>query len=412
MRGRFSLRIRNTLGGLSHGEGRTLEIEEIDMNEGTIVEATIDLDALRSNAALAGRLADGREIIAVVKADAYGHGATAVARTLVEAGCERLAVFTVEEAAELRTGGLAETPILVLAGLRSEEEGDLATRLGLTPVLHDSATLEIAAAAGRRAGRRLAVHVELDTGMSRMGVPESSALKILERIQALDSLELEGLFTHFSRADERDLEPTLDQLRRLSEVLEGARARGIAPRSIHAANSAGLLADGPLVDALPSVTAVRPGLMLYGVRPGPHLGASLRPVMCLQARVIRIQEIEKGQSVGYGAIFRAPRRTRIATLPLGFADGIFCAAAGSAAVWLAGARYPIVGRISMDSIGVDIGDARVELGDIAVVFGNSGRDPEGIGVEEVASWAGTNAYEPLVRVGRRVPRRYIARGLT
>jgi alanine racemase len=382
------------------------------MDEGKVVEATIDLEALRSNVALARLHAEDRDVIAVVKADAYGHGAVPVAQSLVSAGCACLAVITVDEAAELRAAGLGDVPILVLGGLRSDEEGDLACRLRLTPVLHDAATLEVASAAASRARQRLPVHVEVDTGMSRMGAPESHVLKLLEVIQSRDSLELTGLFTHFSRADELDLAPCLDQLQRFSKVLEAARARGIAPPTIHVANSAGLLAGEALITALPDATAVRPGLMLYGVRPAPHLGAELRPVMCFQARVIRIQEIEKGQPVGYGAVYRAPRPTRIATLPVGYEDGLPIAITGRASVWIAGSRYPMAGRVSMDSICVDIADAPVELGDVAVIFGNQRRDPEGIGVEEFADWAETIAYEPLVRLGRRVPRRTIDPGLT
>jgi alanine racemase len=381
------------------------------MDEGRTTEATIDLAALRANVALAQRLSQGRELIGVVKADAYGHGAVCVARTLVEAGCQRLAVVSVEEAVALREAGLSAPAILVFAGLRSSDEAQQVARRRLTPVLHDDETRIFAAEAGRLLGAPIAVHVEVDTGMSRMGVPAERAVEFLAQVEATSELDLEGVFTHFSRADEVDLDPSLEQLSTFRSILGSARKRGVRPIAIHVANSAGLLAGKPILDALPEVTAVRPGLMLYGVRPAPHFDAPLRAVMCLQARVVRLQDVVAGQPVGYGASYRARAKTQIATLPLGYADGVLCATSDRGWVWLGGRRHPIVGRVSMDYIGVDVGPRgnanRVRLGDRAVIFGNAGHEAEGIAVEEAATWAGTNPYEPLTRVGQRVPRREV-----
>ncbi len=383
------------------------------MDEGRTTEATIDLAALRENVLLACRLSAGRELIGVVKADAYGHGAVAVARGLVEAGCQQIAVVSVEEAVVLREAGVAETAILILGGLRSPAEAREAAHRHLTPVLHDDETRSFAAEAGRLIDRPIPVHVEVDTGMSRMGAPPERAVDFLAEVEATPELDLRGAFTHFSRADEADLEPCMEQLATFRAVLGSARKRGARPTSIHVANSAGLLAGGPILDALPEATAVRPGLMLYGVRPAPHFDTPLRAGMCLQARVVRLQDVAAGQPVGYGATYRARATTQIATLPLGYADGVPCSTSGKGWVWLGGRRHPIVGRVSMDYIGVDVGPPsganRVRLGDRAVIFGNAGDDEEGISVEEAAGWAGTIPYESLVRVGRRVQRREVGR---
>ena len=371
-------------------------------------EATIDLDALRANLALATDLAGEREVIAVVKADAYGHGAVIVARALADAGCRRLAVLTVPEAAVLREAGV-RLPVLVLAGARDAYEVEAAVALGLTPVLHDEEGLLRLSAAARTAEAPVAVHVEVDTGMHRMGIPAEAAVPLLSEVAQSDRLALEGVFSHFARADEPDLEPCLEQLARFRAVLAEARHLGVQPPLVHVDNSAALLSGKPLSEALPEATAVRPGLMLYGVRPAPHLHGELRPVMTLRASVLAVREVPAGGGVGYGATWQAPATgSRVATLSLGYADGVPWTTANRGAVWLAGARRPIVGRVSMDSICVDVGlEAAVAPGDEAVLFGaieNAGETPQSLPVEEAAEAAGTLHYELLVRVGARVPR--------
>jgi alanine racemase len=359
--------------------------------------AIVDLSALRANFAEAERLAGGRRVIAVVKADAYGHGAVPVARALVAAGCEQLAVVSAEEACELRDAGIT-APILVLGGVM--EEPGLAVAHGLTPVIHHQGHLEALAGAARERETRCSVHVEVDSGMSRMGVPAPEAAELLAAVEAEPTLDLEGVYTHFARAGEADLTPCLEQLAIFREVLTAARARGVAPRFVHCANSGGLLAGKPLFEALPETNAVRPGLMLYGVNPGarPPRDVSLEPVMTLQTRVVHLREIEAGVAVGYSARWRATRRTRVATLPVGYADGLLVSASNNAEVRIGGRRHPLIGRVSMDFVGCDVGDAEVAIGDEAILFG------PGLPVEELARAAGTIPYELLVRVGLRVPR--------
>jgi len=365
--------------------------------------ARIDREALRANYAEALRHAAGRALIAVIKADGYGHGAVEVARTLGRAGCGRFAVVTVDEACSLRDAGIG-APILVLGGVHGPSEArELAAR-ELCPVVHAAADAVLLEAAAERAGRVLDVQVEVDTGMSRMGVPAQQAVALLSRLDASASLALTGTFTHLARADESQLQPSFEQLRCFREVLRDARRAGLAPGEVHVSNSAGLLVGEALRGALPETSAVRPGLMLYGARPAPHLPGKLRPVMSFCTRVRMVRSVQAGTGVGYAALFRAERDTRIATLPVGYADGVPVAASNRGAALVRGRRFPIVGRVSMDSVTLDVGDAPVEAGDEALLFGVGAQGA--LPVEEAAEAAGTLSYELLVRVGRRVPRRY------
>jgi alanine racemase len=363
-------------------------------------EATVDLAALARNAAALRRRAGGRALLAVVKADAYGHGAPAVARALEAAGAERLAVVTVGEAEELRAAGV-RAPILVLGGLEAPADAEAAAAQGLVPVVQHPEHVALLAAAAARSGRPLAVQLEVDTGMSRMGVPADAAAALLARIAGEPRLRLDGVYTHLARADDPDLAPTRAQLARFAGVLAQARAGGLATGLVHVANSAGLLAGEALGGALPpEVDAVRPGLALYGALPAPHLRAEIEPVMTLRARVVNLRRVAAGDAVGYGGTWRAPRATRIATVALGYADGLPWSLAGRGAeLCLRGRRVPIAGRISMDLTTLDVGDGPAELGDPVTVFGAGG--PR---VEELAERAGTIPWEILVRIGRRVAR--------
>jgi alanine racemase len=367
--------------------------------------AAIDLDALRANLALAARLAAGRRVIAVVKADGYGHGAVAVARALADARVGALATWSVGEAAALRDAGIA-VPMLVRSGVRDAAEADEAAARGFSVVLHDEEGRAALEAAVRRAGRgRASVHVEVDTGMRRMGVPFAQAERYIDEVARDPALALDGVMTHLARADESDLAPTREQLREFGQLCAALRARGIAPGSLHVANSAALIAHDELVGEGPAQDAVRPGIMLYGAQPSSQRTAALRPVMSLRAPVVAVRRVRRGDAVGYAALYRAPADTRIATLAIGYADGIPIATSGRGSVWLAGSRRPIAGRVSMDYLGVDVGDAPVKVGDVAVVFGCEGSGgPVVLPVEEAAHSAGTLPYELLVRVGARVRR--------
>ena len=238
--------------------------------------ATIDRDALRHNLRSLRERAPGRAVVGVVKADAYGHGAPEVAATLAAAGCERFAVVSVDELEELRSAGISR-PVLLLGPLATASEARAALEGAATPVLHDDAGLALLCEALRArdgaSSAPCAVHVEIDTGMRRMGVPVERATGFVERVAAAPELVLEGLFTHFACADAPDLDSALEQSARFRELLRALGSRGIAPPLVHASNSAGVLAGDALRAALPEETAIRPGLALYGVRPAPHLGA-------------------------------------------------------------------------------------------------------------------------------------------
>jgi len=371
------------------------------MGAASTAKATIDRGALRANLAFARACAGGREVIAVVKADAYGHGAVPVARTLLDAGAHALAVFDAGEVAELRDGGV-DAPLLAFAGpVDDAAAAELVARRAIA-VVHGEEGIDRMVAAARSAGCRAAVALEVDTGMRRMGVPCEAACDVAARITEASELEFAHVFTHFACADEPDLAFSLAQAERFRDTVAALRQRRLAPAAIHAANSAGLLAPA-LVEALPEATAVRPGLMLYGARPAAHLGDDLVPVMTLRAPVVAIHTLRAGEGVGYGHAWRAPAATRVATVALGYADGLARAAGGRGEVWLGGARRPLRGRVSMDSCAVEIGDAPVGCGDEAVFFGAAAGAPR---VEESADAAGTLAYEVLVRVGRRVQREY------
>lgn len=373
--------------------------------------AIIDLSALRHNFDVARQLARGREVIAVVKANAYGHGAVPVARSLCEAGCQRLAVVSVREAAELRESGI-DAELLVLGGLHDGVEAQLARSQRLTPVVHGDEGLALACEAARAGAGPMPVQIEVDTGMRRMGVAPERAVDLLYAASEAPELALAGAYTHFARADEPDPAASIEQLQRFREILGEAGRRGVGLPIVHTDNSAALMAGAPLADGIPEANAVRPGLMLYGAYPAESTG-QLRPVMSVRSRVVAIRDVGAREAVGYGASYHAPGATRVATLPIGYADGVLRSLGNRGQVWLAGARRPIVGRVSMDYITVEIGDAPVALGDEATFFGrsdersNDSEAPPGVPVNEAAAAAETLAYELMIRVGERVPRRFI-----
>ena len=367
--------------------------------------AVIDLAALQHNFGRVQRLSGGRDVIAVIKADAYGHGAVPVAHRLAAAGCRRVAVVSVEEAAELREAGVTGE-ILVLGGITASREAQTIAEYDLSPVIHHLRDLSLAREAGQSASMPIGVEIEVDTGMQRMGVAYEEALLLAEAIEADPLLKLEGVFTHFAHADDPEPEASLRQIEIFRSLIHELRAAGIEPRSIHAANSSALHVGRPLLDALPEATAVRPGLMLYGATIAPHEDPEkgFRPVMSVRTRVAAIRDIPAGAGVGYGGVWRAPHDTRVATLPIGYADGVPRTLSNRGQVWVADGPRSMVGRVSMDYLSVEIGDSPIEVGDPATYFGPPSEGTGGISVEEQAEAAGTLAYELLVNVGSRVPR--------
>jgi alanine racemase len=378
--------------------------------------AEIDLEALRANALRVRALVGGVGVWGVVKADAYGHGAIEVARAL-EPLCEVLAVSLVEEGLELRDAGI-ECPIIVLGAYFGDRHSDV-VEAGLIPVVSDVADLErFAAAPARRSFRArgpestltavnppevVDVHLKVDTGMSRLGVAMDELPAVIERVKALSRVRLRGVCTHFASADVEDAAATWRQLDRFRSGLASLRASGIEPDLVHAANSAAALRFEDT-----RFSAVRPGLALYGALPSPFVSASgLTPVLSLRSRIMSLRLLPAGTSVSYGGQFTAARPTRVATIPIGYADGYPRHVRG-AQVLVRGARAPIVGAVCMDMLMVDVTDVlRVQVDDVVTLIGADG--PGSITLDELAGWAGTLNYEILCGLSKRVPRLYRGR---
>jgi len=371
------------------------------MITGSPTWAEVDLDAIAENTRAMKRwVGDRVEIIAVVKANAYGHGAIPVARAVLAAGATRLAVHRLAEGVALRQAGI-EAPILVMAPLLPEEAPE-AIRWRLTPTLSTMEAAQALDAAARATGRVLPVHVEVDTGMGRAGISPEEAVDFAHALQGMDGLKLEGLYMHFATADESDPSFTMRQLRRFEEVIATLESSGIRVPIRHAANSAAAMRFRSA-----HFEAVRPGLALYGMRPSLEWEPPfpLRPAMTLKSRVIRVWTLAPGESVGYGRTFIAERECRMALVPIGYGDGYLRALSNRGAVLIRGRRAPVRGRVSMDQIVVEVTEIPgVKVGDEAVILGQQGEAE--IRAEELAAWAGTINYEITTLISPRVPRIY------
>jgi len=366
--------------------------------------AEIDLSAIAANVALACRLAGPEtRVMAVVKADAYGHGAVPVARVALAAGATWLGVAIPEEAVPLRAAGIASR-ILVL-GPVAPEQAELVADHDLEQCVCDPAQAEALDRAARARGRVLALHLKVDTGMGRVGLRPREVRGVAEKIRALPSVRLAGLMTHFADAEAEEPGFAREQLARFADAARDLPAvpQGGMPLR-HAANSAALL-------FLPEsrLDLVRPGIMLYGYHPrGPRGGPEppLRPALRLRTAISQIRDVARGESVSYGRTFVAPRDLRVATLPVGYADGCGRLLSNRGQVLIRGQRVPIVGRVCMDMTMVDVsGLPDVRVGDEAVLIGRQGADE--ITADEVAELQGTISYEILCRIGPRVPRIYL-----
>ena len=368
--------------------------------------AEIDLDALAANfGAVRGRVGAGVEVMCVLKADAYGHGAVECARRLAAEGAGWFGVALPEEAVALRLSGVAQ-PILCFDGFW-EGQAESCLRYDLTPAVY---RLDMAAAldrAARAAGVVRDVHVKIDTGMGRLGVRYDAASEFAERLREFGHLRVGGLMTHFAAADEpaRDYF-TEEQIRHFREAVSAFRARGHEPAYEHLSNSAGALAHPRARGDM-----VRPGGVLYGLwrdvlPPGCDAGPALRPVMSLRSRVTLVKTVRTGETLGYGCTFEARRATRVATLPVGYHDGYVRALSNCGRVVVRGRLAPVVGRVSMDLTMIDVTDVPgVEVGDRVTLFGVDGAHT--LPAEELARAAGTISYEVTCGVSARVPRLYL-----
>ena len=369
--------------------------------------AQIDVAALKANyralRAFVAPSSVGRqppEVIAVVKANAYGHGAVAVARALEEAGAAMLACADIEEGVQLRHGGV-RIPVLVFGALSISDLGGVFEHR-LTPTVSSPSAARALHEMAARRGLRLRCHLKVDTGMNRFGFRYDNLRSTLPEVLASRHLVFEAVYTHFATADE-SAAPLFEQQQQrfeASTALLSELGLGGTPR--HAANSAALLRDRRTW-----FDAVRPGLLLYGAIPAglPAPAAlQLRPVMSLHSRIVAVKGMRPGETCGYGARFRADRPTRVAVVPAGYADGLDVRMAGVGAVLVRGRRAPIVGSVCMDSITIDVTTMDVSPGDEVVLIGAQGGAC--IGVGEVADWIGTVPHEILCRTGSRIERVY------
>jgi alanine racemase len=364
--------------------------------------AEIDLEAIRHNVrAVRSAVGPAPAIMAVVKADGYGHGALPVSRAAVQAGATCLGVATPEEGADLRAGGVRE-PIVVL-GPADPEQAALIVEHGLVAAVATSELAHSLSRAAAAAGRRVAVMAKIDTGMGRIGVAPEEAPAFVQGLLALPGVTLQGVFTHLAHADAREKTHATLQLSRLGAVLAELDRAGVSVPWISAANSATIM-DLPAGH----FSLVRAGIMLYGLLPSAELRrpAAVRPAMRITTRIVFLKRVRAGTTIGYGCTYTAPRETWIATLPVGYADGYARRLSNAGPVLIGGRRHTVAGRVCMDQIMVDLGpEAAAKVGEEAVLLGRQGE--EEITATELAELAGTISYELLCGISPRVPRIYL-----
>jgi len=370
--------------------------------------ANVDLDAIEGNLRLLrATLPETTQLMAVVKADAYGHGAPWVARAALDAGAAFLGVATVGEGQDLRTYSI-DAPI-VLLGPIDPSEAAAACGAALEITVAGASLLESVQQAARAdfASSPVSVHLKVDTGLRRYGAAASEAVALATRIAGDPYLRLAGVYTHFASADEPDESFTADQLQEFEQVVDSLRIAGVQLPPLHAANSAGILTGRGTGYGI-----ARAGIALYGVPPSSEvpLLSGMRAAMSIESRITRLIALAPGDTVGYNRTFRARTPMRAALVPIGYADGYRRALSGQAWIGIDGQRARVIGRVSMDQIVVEIPhSARPEVGDAVFVLGG---DPASAApsIGEMANLMGTNAYEVIVGIRERIPRLFFRRG--
>ena len=361
----------------------------------------IDLEALHWNFhKIREKVGPRIKIASMVKANAYGHGAPCVARTLAEEGCDAFGVATLEEGVELRQAEI-RSPIIVLAGVYLEQL-DQFFEHELIPVVHEIDGLRRLDAAVQSRGTSLNVHLKIDTGMGRIGLPAAEIGSWLPELKKLKSLTIDGVFSHFSHAESVQGDYTRKQLEIFQGIVSRLRSENIAPPLVHLANSAATI-------TLPSAyfDMVRPGLMLYGVYPSPAMTGqiALKPVLSWKTSILQLKKVSPGTSISYGQTFITQRESLIATLPIGYADGYPRLLSNRGEVLVRGQRAPVVGRVCMDLTMIDVTDiGETKPGDEVVLLGLQGNAE--ISTDQMAAWSNTISYEILTSIGARVPRIY------
>ena len=369
----------------------------------------IDISALTNNVReLRRRIGPDRLLYAVVKANAYGHGANIIAPAALEAGADRLAVAALNEAVALRQAGL-DAPILVL-GYTPPDDAETLLEHSLTATVYDRRTSLAYAEVAARQGRKMTVHLKVDTGMHRLGVDHAAAFELCAQIDGEENLQVEGIYTHFSTASQADQSYARKQLRRFTTLLDRLADAGCRPPVAHAANSAATLA---LPDS--HLDAVRCGILLYGLSPGSDCPAppQMGPVLSWKARVAQVRRLSTGEPVSYGNSWRAPHSCTVAVVPVGYADGFPRSPRTWQSVLIGGREAPIVGRVCMDQTVVDVTgivDSGVDVAqdDEVVLIGL--QQGQAISADTVATRLDTIHYEVTSRLMARLPRIAMAEG--
>ena len=368
--------------------------------------AEIDLLALSENVKALVKQAGRTELWATVKANGYGHGAVEVARTALASGASGLCVALADEAHELRQAKIA-APILIVSE-QPETQHEQMLHDDVAATLYNEATISSYAAEAARLGVIGRVHLKVDTGMHRVGAPIEDALARATQINNLKSLTLEGVYTHFAAADLPEHSETDLQRQKFAEVLKSLEQNSLRPKYIHAANSAAAIREIDIAQVT-GIGIARVGIAIYGIAPSIELeshATKLKPVMSIHARVSHVQHLKAGEGISYGLRSKLESDATIATLPIGYADGIprrLWSVGGE--VLIGGRRCPIVGVVTMDQLMVNCADAQIKIGDAAVLLGTQGT--ETITANEIAARLETIGYEIVCGISSRVPRRYI-----
>jgi len=368
------------------------------------VWAEVDLDALKNNVQEMRRITKpSAQLMAVVKANGYGHGIEQTARTALQSGASWLGVALLQEAVTLRDKGIT-APILILGYTPAEDAAEV-INYDISQTIFTVEDAQTFAAAAHRLGKKAKVHIKIDTGMGRLGFcPQGDTLDKIWGLSQLPDLEIEGIFTHFATADEADKSFAEEQFMRFQQLLKQLAARHIYIKWRHCANSAAVI-DLPYTH----LDLVRPGIALYGYYPSPDVNhdlVKLIPVMSLKARVAFVKEVAAGCSISYGRKYIAKKKTLIATIPLGYGDGYSRLLSNQGEVLIKGKRAPVVGRVCMDQLMVDVGHIPdVQQGDEVVLLGR--QEGEVITADELSEKLGTISYEVLCMISDRVPRVYL-----
>lgn len=367
--------------------------------------AVIDLDALEWNLSRVRARADGRAILGMVKANAYGHGMIPVARALVECGVDVLGVAFVDEAVGLRLAGITG-PILVLTPVEMHEV-DTVVQHNLITVACDIDQVRALSECASAHARMVSVHLYIDTGMLREGFRAHDALQASRSIRSMPGVSLDGVCTHFATADEPGGAFLLQQLSTFEHSRQKLVDDGCSFVWVHAANTGALWQSSES-----HFTLVRPGISIYGYAHAHSEEVTLRPVMSIRSRVVSKRRAWPGDTVSYGRRYMVAEETTIVTVPIGYGDGYLRSLTGHAECLIGGRRCRVVGSICMDELMVDVGDADVAIGDEVVMLGRqdrSGSQVESVDAVELAAWAGTIPYEITTAISGRVPRQYVGR---